>query len=305
MFLLFQKSVEKWAEIEYKEKEEIHACARLHKRRGIQLGINWSRAMICQRQRDVVRTFNGEDNNGEYKYYRIRDKVSTFMTKLTGGNKFDDHYMENQYCFLSAIMKGRLCFDNKSAEKILSQVIIPANKLDDSCQECGEIVRFFPEGFQARHYLLEGIEDLCCMRLNAICTNSPRFSLRKNCLQHCNMCAGRGTCTYADSYCHVCDRHTCIDRFDYNRSCTTCGHNDDRNGDKANVRHIYIYIYISMCICICIYMYIYTYTHRYICIYIYIYKYICIDRYIYLYINTGRSSQPKENNVLIERYKCG
>jgi hypothetical protein len=51
---------------------------------GIQLGINWSRAMICQRQRDLVRTFNGED-----EYNNIQDKVSTFMTKVTGTKEFD------------------------------------------------------------------------------------------------------------------------------------------------------------------------------------------------------------------------
>jgi sulfur relay (sulfurtransferase) complex TusBCD TusD component (DsrE family) len=48
-------NLEKWAEIEYKGNEEIHACASFHKRRGIQLGFNWSRAMICQRQRHMVR----------------------------------------------------------------------------------------------------------------------------------------------------------------------------------------------------------------------------------------------------------
>jgi hypothetical protein len=75
------------------------------------------------------------------------------------------------------------------------------------------------------------------MRLNAICTNSPRFSRRKNCLQHCIACLERGTCTYADSFhCHVCNRHTYMGSFDFNNNvCSTCGNDDDRNQDEEKV----------------------------------------------------------------------
>jgi hypothetical protein len=259
----------------------------------------------------LVRTFNGEE-----KYNKIQDKVSKFMTKVTGTKKFDDRYMNinNYYCFLSAIMKGRLCFDTISNEEILSQVIIPANKLPDSCQECGETVQVFPEGFQVRHCLIDGIEELCCMRLNAICTNSPRFSRRKNCLQHCNACLGRGTCTYADSiHCHVCNRHTymgCLDFYFNSYVCSTCGHDDDRNQDEENVglenrkkimfllkdmgvdkpyiraivdkhRELYekimLYQLKELGMYLCLYMiclYIYIYVYIYVCMYIYIYIYI-------------------------------
>jgi hypothetical protein len=114
-----------------------------------------------------------------------------------------ERHVEIYSCFISAIMKGRLCFANGSAEEILSQVIVPATKLLDECQECCGAVPLFSHGFQVRHYLIDGINRLCCMRLNAICTNSPRFSRDKHCLEHCDACPGRGACIYIYIYMYI------------------------------------------------------------------------------------------------------
>jgi hypothetical protein len=155
--------------------------------------------MICQRQRYIVRTTYDEENTD-----RISDEVLAFARKVNG-KEFDV-----SECFVAAVMKGRFSINTGTTEEILSQVIVPAKEMPEECLECGEaILERFPDGFQVRHYLVDAIDELCCMSLSGFCSKRPDFDRGKHSYDHCVSCPGLGTCIHgASMHCHACGQHT-------------------------------------------------------------------------------------------------
>eukprot|EP00596_Hydrurales_sp_CCMP1899_P010331 CAMPEP_0119047546 /NCGR_PEP_ID=MMETSP1177-20130426/53721_1 /TAXON_ID=2985 /ORGANISM="Ochromonas sp, Strain CCMP1899" /LENGTH=336 /DNA_ID=CAMNT_0007022277 /DNA_START=354 /DNA_END=1364 /DNA_ORIENTATION=- len=171
--------------------------------------------MICQRQRYIVHTIYDEDY-----IERIIAEVCAFAKKVNA-KEFDI-----PQCFIAAIKRGRPCLDIGTTEEILSQVIIPSKEMPKECRECGEAIEErFPNGFQVRNYLVDGIDKLCCMILTGFCTKrGAGFARGKHSCDHCFDCPGFGTCIRgASMHCYKCGHHTHMGYYENITICHLCG----------------------------------------------------------------------------------